>query len=186
MNGRKDVSIYQNIDNVEEKHRFIADANLMYLSDTQETERDKIGKFRNKPYVFYSQLPDMSHRAIISKTATETIELLDYACKSPLFEFGEVGKIEYLSWKDNDLYTDKDGYKYMPWELFQKIKQTYRNLRGNYNYTHDLTSVKILFDDYEVGRGEDKSWNGKIDACMSMKLSFFVPINHAPGVPLTG
>ncbi|KAK3285727.1 hypothetical protein CYMTET_3859 [Cymbomonas tetramitiformis] len=171
MHGRKDVVIYQNTDSVDEKYRFIADANMMYLTDNQEIQSEKLGKLRGKPFVFVSYLPDMSQRAVISKSAEDTVELLDYACNSDLFDFGDISKTEFATWKDNDLYTDKDGNKYMPLKLFEKIKHTYKKLRGQFNYTHNLKDLKLTFHSYDL---EKKP--AAVNCAMSLKLSFFVPI----------
>lgn len=165
-----EVVIFHNADSVDTKHRQVADANLMYLADNQEASFDKLGKYRSKPYVFKSQLPDMTERAVISKSAEETIDMLDYACKSDLFEFGDISKTEFITWKDNDLYTDKDGFKYMPWKLFSKIKKTYKELRAEYTYTKNLGNIDIGFTD-------DNDASTPLDCSFSLKISLFLPLS---------
>ncbi|KAK3242558.1 hypothetical protein CYMTET_47717 [Cymbomonas tetramitiformis] len=163
----KEQVVYKNNEKVSNRHRYIADVNLMYLTDTTETTAAK--PYRLKAYVFHTPLPNGEVRAVISKAAVETLNMLSYACESELFEFGDVDKKEFYAWKDNDLYTDRDGFKFMPWNVFSKIKESYRTLRSQFRYTHNLNDVKLLFTDFE-------NTEKKIDGILAVKFAFFVPI----------
>ncbi|KAK3249316.1 hypothetical protein CYMTET_41261 [Cymbomonas tetramitiformis] len=163
----KEQVVYKNNDKVSNRHRYIADVNMMYLTDTTETCSSK--PFRMKPYVFHTPLPNGEVRAVISKAAVETVTMLSYACESELFDFGDVDKKEFYAWKDNELYTDRDGFKFMPWNVFNKIKESYRSLRSQFRYTHNLSDVKLTFSNFE---NIPKSVNG----ILAIKFAFFVPI----------
>ncbi|KAK3247734.1 hypothetical protein CYMTET_42767 [Cymbomonas tetramitiformis] len=166
---KQEQIVYQNKEKVSSRHRYIANINMTHLTDTNEISPGLLG-YRMKAYVFHTPLPNGEVRAVISKSAEDTINILNYACESELFDFGDVDKKEFYAWKDNELYTDRDGFKFMPWNVFSKIKDTYKTLRSKFRYTHNLKEVKLQFTDFE---GQEKSVNGII----GMKFAFFVPIN---------
>ncbi|KAK3255194.1 hypothetical protein CYMTET_35667 [Cymbomonas tetramitiformis] len=162
---------YENTERANNTDMFIANAKLRYLCDSEDISF-------GKAYVVKQNSTTSTIKAVINKQSQETISLIQYALNSPLFSFGTIDNLSnFENWANDDNFLTDQNEKWIMWELFYKIKQTYIQLQKNARVYTDLSKIAVKL--HAGPNKDDEDSFGVCDGKVGLNIFLYVPLVNA-------